>query len=123
MEYSSGFDKIVKEAKSRIKEIDVHGVKKILGSADVVILDVREDNEWASGHLLHAKHLCKGIVERDIEKMIPDYQQKVVVYCGGGGRSALVAENLQRMGYQQILSMAGGIRGWQAEGFPLIKDE
>lgn len=122
MEYTSGFDKIVKEAKSRIKEIDVHDVKKMLGSPEMVLLDVREDSEWVNGHLPHAKHLCKGIIERDIEKMIPNQQQKIVVYCGGGGRSALVADNLQKMGYQHILSMAGGFRDWQTEGFPIVKD-
>lgn len=118
-----GFTKIVNDAKSRIQEIEVDEVKKLLTSDDrVIILDVREDSEWNAGHIPTASHLCKGIIERDIEKLVPDYEQKLLLYCGGGNRSALVADNLQKMGYQQVLSMVGGFSAWKAEGFPIVKD-
>ena len=87
-----------------------------------VLVDVREDNEWAKDHLPGAVHLGKGVIERDVEKQIPDTATPLVLYCGGGFRSALAADNLQKMGYRNVLSMDGGIRGWRENGFRLIKD-
>jgi rhodanese-related sulfurtransferase len=119
MEHSAGFLKLVNEAKSRVKETDVHAVKKQMDAGGkFYLVDTREDSEWNRGHLPGAIHLCKGIIERDIEKAIPDKDAKVVLYCGGGFRSALAADNLQRMGYTNVISMDGGWRGWNEAGYP-----
>ena len=87
-----------------------------------VLVDTREESEWARGHIPGAVHLSKGIIERDIEKTVPDKDATVVLYCGGGFRSALAADNLQKMGYRNVISMDGGWRGWTEAGFPVIKD-
>jgi len=98
-------------------------VKKQLDAGDkFVLVDVREESEWARGHLPGAIHLCKGIIERDIEKTIPDKSARLVLYCGGGFRSALAADNLQKMGYTNVSSMDGGWRGWTEVGYPVSKD-
>ena len=111
------------DAKTRIKEEDFRDVKKKLDAGEKIILvDAREDSEWARGHIPGAIHLGKGIIERDIEKAIPDKDATVVLYCGGGYRSALAADNLQKMGYRNVISMDGGWRGWTEVGFPIIKD-
>lgn len=119
--YNLGFDLIVKDAKSRIKEIDIKAVQKLLNDSAVSIIDVREDSEWLAGHLPNATHLCKGIIERDIENVVTDDTKKIVVYCGGGSRSALVADNLQKMGYKNVWSMIGGFRAWQEATLPVVK--
>jgi rhodanese-related sulfurtransferase len=121
--HPEGFLRLVADAKKRIKEEDVQTTKKKLDAGDKLILvDTREESEWARGHIPNAVHLGKGIIERDIEKAIPDKSASIVLYCGGGFRSALAADNLQKMGYSNVVSMDGGWRGWTEAGFPVIKD-
>lgn len=121
--HSPGFLKIVQDAKTRVREISIDEVKAKLDRRDKVLLvDVREESEFAQDHLPGAVHLGKGIIERDIEERIPDPHTPMVLYCGGGFRSALAADNLQKMGYNQVLSMDGGIREWREKGFPLTKE-
>jgi rhodanese-related sulfurtransferase len=122
-DHPEGFLKLVKEAKTRIKEEDYRDIKKKLDAGEpMIIVDTREDNEWARGHIPNAVHLGKGVIERDIEKAIPDKDAPLVLYCGGGYRSALAADNLQKMGYRNVISMDGGWRGWTEAGFPTIRD-
>ena len=121
--HAAGFLAIVDDAKTRIKEADFREIKKRIDAGEKMILvDTREDNEWARGHIPKAIHLGKGIIERDIEQTIPDKNALLVLYCGGGFRSALAADNLQKMGYKNVLSMDGGWRGWTEAGFPVAKD-
>jgi rhodanese-related sulfurtransferase len=123
MDHAEGFLNLVRDAKKRIKEEDVQTTKKKLDAGQKMILvDVREESEWARGHIPNAVHLGKGVIERDIEKSIPEKGATVVLYCGGGFRSALAAENLQKMGYTNVISMDGGWREWTQAGFPTIKD-
>jgi rhodanese-related sulfurtransferase len=123
MDHPEGFLKLVKDAKSRIKEAGVRDVKKRLdGGEKMIIVDTREDNEWARGHVAGAVHIGKGVIERDIEKSIPDKEATIVLYCGGGYRSALAADNVQKMGYKNVISMDGGWREWTEAGFPTVKD-
>jgi rhodanese-related sulfurtransferase len=123
MQHSEGFLKLVKDAKSRVKEVDYNEIKKRIDSGEKLILvDTREDLEWAKGHVPGAIHLGKGVIERDIEKTVPDHNAPVVLYCGGGFRSALAADNLQKMGYTNVISMDGGWRGWTESGYPVTKD-
>ena len=122
MAHAEQFLKIVNDAKKRVKETNVADVKRRHdGGEKFVLVDVREDSEWAAGHLPGAIHLGKGIIERDIEKTVPDPASKIVLYCGGGFRSALAADNLQKMGYTNVESMDGGWRGWNEAGFPTEK--
>jgi rhodanese-related sulfurtransferase len=122
-DHPEGFLKLVKEAKTRIKEEDFRDIKKKLDAGEpIIVIDTREDNEWARGHIPNAVHLGKGVIERDIEKAIPDKDATLVLYCGGGYRSALAADNLQKMGYRNVISMDGGWRGWTEAGFPTIRD-
>ena len=115
--------KLVQDAKGRVKEEDFRETKKRLDAGEkIVLIDTREESEWARGHIPGAVHLSKGIIERDIEKTVPDKDATVVLYCGGGFRSALAADNLQKMGYRNVISMDGGWRGWTEAGFPVIKD-
>lgn len=119
MKHSPGFLKIVEEAKKHVRETSVDEVKKRLDRGEkLTLIDVREESEWAKGHLPGAIHLGKGIIERDIEQRIPDTSREIILYCGGGFRSALVAENLQKMGYTTVISMDGGWRGWTEKKFP-----
>lgn len=120
--HSPQFLKLVNETRSHIKELTVADVKKKLDAGEVFhLVDVREESEWAKGHLPGAEHLGKGIIERDIEERIPDTSADIVLYCGGGFRSALAAENLQKMGYSNVFSMDGGWRGWTDAGHPVEK--
>ncbi len=122
MRHSPGFLKLVDDAKSRVKEADFRDIKRRLDSREkLTLVDVREDSEWARGHLPGAVHLGKGIIERDIEQSFPDKDAPLVLYCGGGFRSALVADNLQKMGYTNVISMDGGWRGWSEAGYPVEK--
>lgn len=122
MVHSPQFLKLVNDAKTRVKETNVADVKRRIDAGEKFLLvDVREDNEWAAGHLPGAVHMGKGIIERDIEQAVPDTGKKLIFYCGGGFRSALVADNLQRMGYTNVESMDGGWRGWLAAGLPTAK--
>jgi len=116
------FLRIVDDAKKRIKEVSIGEVKSKLDKGEgLLLVDVREESEYAKDHLPGAVHLGKGIIERDIESRVPDPDTPMVLYCGGGFRSALAADNLQKMGYTRVLSMDGGIRGWREQGLPLTK--
>ena len=117
------FLKIVDDARSRIQQTSVDQIKARLDRGDKFLLvDVREDNEWQKDHLPSAIHLSKGIIERDVETKVPDLNTEMVLYCGGGFRSALAADNLQKMGYKRAISMDGGIRDWREKGYPMAKD-
>ena len=117
MQHAPGFLKIVDDAKSRVKETTVDEIKRRLDRGDkCVLVDVREESEFAKDHLPGAVHLGKGIIERDIETAVPDKDTELILYCGGGYRSALAADSLQRMGYTNVFSMAGGWRAWQEAG-------
>jgi rhodanese-related sulfurtransferase len=123
MAHAPQFLKLVQDAKQRVKETNVPDVKRRIDKGEKLILvDVREDNEWAKGHLPGAVHMGKGVIERDIEQQVPDTGTKLVLYCGGGFRSALVADNLQKMGYTNVESMDGGWRGWTEAGLPTVRD-
>jgi rhodanese-related sulfurtransferase len=123
MAHAPQFLKLVNAAKKNVKETNVADVKRRLEAGEKFLLvDVREDNEWAKGHLPGAVHLGKGIIERDIEQRVPDPGAKVILYCGGGFRSALVADNLQKMGFSNVESMDGGWKGWLDAGLPTVKD-
>src|SRR5579862_4092704 len=123
MQHTPRFLKIVNDAKSRVKETTVDEVKHKLDQRDkVLLIDVREESEFAKDHLPGAVHLGKGVIERDIEQRVPKLDTEMVLYCGGGFRSALAADNLQKMGYTNVISMDGGIRGWREKGYPLTKD-
>jgi len=122
-QHSSGFLKVVNDAKTRIKETTVNEVKSRLDRGEKFLLvDVREESEYAKDHLPGAIHLGKGVIERDIEERVPDHSAPMVLYCGGGFRSALAADNLQKMGYTHVLSMDGGVRDWREKGYPFVKD-
>jgi shikimate kinase/rhodanese-related sulfurtransferase len=121
--HSPGFLKIVNDAKQRVRETDVDKVKAMLDRGDkIVLIDVREESEYAKDHLPGAIHLGKGVIERDVEQRVPDTAAPLVLYCGGGFRSALAADNLQKMGYSNVLSMDGGIREWREKKYPLTTE-
>ncbi len=122
MAHSPAFQHLVNDAKTRVKEIDINGYKKMLDSKEKhVLVDTREDSEWQAGHAAGAVHLSKGVIERDIEGKVPDKSTKMVLYCGGGFRSALAADNLQKMGYTNAISLDGGWRAWKEAGMPVEK--
>jgi len=121
-QHSPRFLKIVEDARKRIREVTIDDVKAKLDRGEkFLLIDVREESEYAADHLPGAVHLGKGIIERDVEDRVPDSNTPMVLYCGGGFRSALAADNLQKMGYTQVSSMDGGIRGWREKGFTLTK--
>lgn len=121
-QHPPGFLKIVDDARSRIQETTVEEVKARLDRGEKFLLvDVREDSEWEKDHLPGSVHMGKGVIERDVEQKVPDLNTEMVLYCGGGYRSALAADNLQKMGYKRVISMDGGIRGWREKGYPLVK--
>jgi rhodanese-related sulfurtransferase len=120
MAHSPAFLQIVNDARTRIKEIDIDGYKKLLDAGEKpVLVDTREESEWAAGHAKGAVHLGKGVIERDVEARIPDKNTKMVLYCGGGFRSALAADNLQKMGYTSVISLDGGWRAYTQAGLPV----
>ena len=120
MTHSPGFLKLVDDAKTRIRQIDINGYKKMVAEGQrPLLIDTREDNEWAAGHAAEAVHLSKGIIERDIETKVPDKSTLMVLYCGGGFRSALAADALQKIGYTDVISLDGGWRAWQQSGMPV----
>jgi rhodanese-related sulfurtransferase len=120
MKHSEGFLKLVNDAKSRIREVTVAQTRTRMDDDDRVrLIDVREDNEWEAAHAAGAEHLGKGIIERDIEEKVPEKDTEVILYCGGGFRSALAADVLQQMGYTNIFSMAGGWKAWKDSGAPI----
>lgn len=123
MQHSEGFLKVSEDAKARVPQTNVQEVESWIKNGDEFhLIDVREKDEWDAGHLPQAKHLSKGIIERDIEKQIPDKDAKIVLYCGGGFRSALAGDNLQKMGYRNVISMDGGFKGWKDAGHEIVKD-
>jgi rhodanese-related sulfurtransferase len=122
MQHAPRFLKIVEDARKRVRETNADEVKARLDQGDnFALIDVREDNEFVRDHLPGAVHLGKGIIERDIEEKYPDPKTELVLYCGGGFRSAMAADNLQKMGYTNVISMDGGIRVWRERGYPLEK--
>jgi rhodanese-related sulfurtransferase len=119
-QHNPGFLKLVQDVKTRIKECTVADVQQRIAAGDnFVLVDVREESEWAAGHAPGAVHMSKGVIERDVEKKIPDKETPLVLYCGGGFRSALATDNLQKMGYTNVISMDGGWRGWTQAGLPV----
>lgn len=122
MKHSPGFLKLVEDVKKHVRETDIPTVMARMKKGETLILiDVREDNEWEKGRIKGAKHLGRGVIERDIETLFPDKGAELVLYCGGGFRSALAADNLQKMGYTNVISMDGGWRGWTEAGGPTEK--
>lgn len=119
MQHSEGFLRLVDAAKSAIREVTIAETKAKLDTGGIRLIDIREDREWALGHITGAEHLGKGIIERDIEARVPDKATEIILYCGGGYRSALSADALQRMGYTNVWSMAGGWRAWCEAGYPV----
>jgi rhodanese-related sulfurtransferase len=122
VQHAPRFLKIVEDAKTRVRETTIDEVKTRLDRGDkFVLVDVREESEFQKDHLPNAIHLGKGVIERDIEQKVPGLNTPLVLYCGGGFRSALAADNLQKMGYTNVISMDGGVRGWREKGFPMTK--
>jgi rhodanese-related sulfurtransferase len=122
-QHAARFLKLVEDIKRRVRELTVGDVKGKLDRRETfVLIDVREESEYAKDHLPGAVPLGKGIIERDIEKRVPDTGTEIILYCGGGFRSALAADNLQKMGYTNVWSMDGGIRDWREKGYPLTTD-
>lgn len=121
MNHSPGFLKLVDDAKSRVREVNVDEARRKIEGGKAKLIDVREESEWEAGHAHGAQHLGKGVIERDIEERIPDKATELILYCGGGFRSALSADTVQRMGYTNVSSMAGGWRAWQAANAPIDK--
>jgi rhodanese-related sulfurtransferase len=120
MKHSESFLKIVDEAKSRVKEVTVAETRKRLeANRDALLIDVREDHEWDAAHAAGSIHLGKGIIERDVEMTVPEKSAELILYCGGGYRSALAADVLQQMGYTNVFSMAGGWKAWKESGAPI----
>jgi rhodanese-related sulfurtransferase len=123
MKHSEGFLNLVNDSKSRIREVTVDETRERMAANNGVrLIDVREDNEWEVGRAAGSTHLAKGIIERDIEAVVPDKSTEVILYCGGGYRSALAADVLQNMGYTNVFSMAGGWKAWKDSGAPIEGD-
>ncbi len=118
--HNPGFLKLVNDAKSRVKEVNIDEYQKMPRDGHILV-DVREDNEWSAGHAAGAVHMSKGTIERDVEKEVPDKSKTLVLYCGGGFRSALAADALGKMGYQNVISLDGGWRAWNQAGLPVEK--
>jgi rhodanese-related sulfurtransferase len=123
VKHSPGFLKLVDDARSRVHEVDVDEARRKLESGKARLIDVREESEWVAGHARGAQHMGKGVIERDVEQRIPHKNAELILYCGGGFRSALATDNLQKMGYTNVSSMAGGWRAWQAAGAPVESGE
>lgn len=122
MEHSPGFLNVVNEARSRIREITLDQARaRLAAEPQTILIDVREDTEWAAGHAAEARHLGKGVLERDIEKLFPDQDAEIIMYCGGGFRSALTCDVAQRMGYRNVSSLAGGYKAMVQAGWPMTK--
>ncbi len=122
--HTSRFLRIVDDAKSRITETTITDVEaKLERGEEFYLIDVREESEYAASHLPKALHMSKGVIERDIEKVIPNIKAQIILYCGGGFRSALAADNLREMGYENPISMDGGVRAWREAGFPMVQGD
>lgn len=123
MKHNLGFETLCKAARQTVKTCFVDDVKKLLDNQQLpLLIDVREESEWNHDHLPHAVHLGRGIIERDIETLVPNQETTIILYCGGGYRSILAAESLTKMGYRNIISMDGGYRGWKEAGYSLVKE-
>lgn len=123
MQTNLSFKAICQSARKQVKELSVYDVKALMDSLSLpLFIDVREDSEWLNGHLPQAKHIGRGIIERDIENVVPDKNTPIILYCGGGDRSALAAQSLQTMGYTNVISMDGGYRVWKEANFPIVQD-
>ena len=120
MQHSEEFLSVVNDAKSRVKETDVEGARKLMQSG-AALIDVREDSEWEAGHAAGARHMGRGVIERDVVQTFPDKSTELVLYCGGGFRSALAGDALQQMGYTDVISLDGGWRAYQGSGLPVEK--
>ena len=118
MEQPNRFQKLVAQAKQHVTEISPEEARKKAEEGGAVLIDVREESDWSEGHAKGAQHLSRGVIELEIEEQIPDVKKPIICYCGGGSRSALVAESLQKMGYENVRSMAGGFRAWKEAGLP-----
>jgi rhodanese-related sulfurtransferase len=118
MEQPNRFQKLVAQAKRNVTEISAADALKQAEAGDAILVDVREESDWREGHAQGARHLSRGIIELEIEEQIPDVKKPIICYCGGGSRSALVAESLQKMGYENVRSVAGGLRAWKESGLP-----
>ena len=122
MQHSPGFLKLVEDAKSRVREVTVEQLRtRLAANPSLVLLDVREESEWAAGHATQAQHLGKGILERDLETRVADPATEIVMYCGGGFRSALTCDAAQKMGFTNVTSLIGGYKGLVAAGWPMTK--
>ena len=119
MQHAAGFLKIVDEAKANVREVTCAETAAKMQAGGVHVVDTREDREWALGHIAGAVHIGKGVIERDVEAKIPDKGAEIILYCGGGFRSALAADALQQMGYRRVVSMDGGWRAWKEKGYPV----
>ena len=124
MDHSPGFLKLVDDAKSRVREISIDDARaRLAQNPKAALLDVREDHEWQLGHAVEARHLGKGILERDLEKMFPDPDTEIILYCGGGFRSALACDAAQKMGYRRVFSLIGGYKGLTAAQWPMAQGD
>jgi rhodanese-related sulfurtransferase len=122
MQHSPGFLKLVDDAKSRVREVTIEQLKeRLAANPGLVLIDVREESEWAAGHAVQASHLGKGILERDLETRFPDPDAEIIMYCGGGFRSALTCDAAQKMGYRNVTSLIGGYKGLVAAGWPMTR--
>jgi phage shock protein E len=122
MEEPNRFQKLVARAKQNITEISPADARKEAETGDAILVDVREESDWREGHAHGARHLSRGVIELEIEEQVPDVTKPIICYCGGGSRSALVAESLQKMGYENVRSMTGGLRAWREADLPLAKE-
>jgi rhodanese-related sulfurtransferase len=122
MEQPNRFQKLVAQAKKHVTEISPAEARKEAEEEGAVLIDVREESDWSEGHAKGAKHLSRGVIELEIEEQIPDLRKPIICYCGGGSRAALVVESLQKMGYENVRSLAGGLRAWKEGGLPTEKD-
>ena len=124
MQHSEGFLRLVEDAKTRVHEVSIEEVRaRLRDNSQARLIDVREDREWQAEHAAGAEHLGRGVIERDVERAVPDKGAELILYCGGGYRSALAADSLQRMGYTNVHSLAGGWKAWKAAGLPVAKGE
>jgi phage shock protein E len=122
MQQPNRFQKLVAQAKEQITEISAADARKQVDAGDAILIDVREESDWRQGHAKGAAHLSRGVIELEIEEQISDVTKPIICYCGGGSRSALVAESLQKMGYENVRSLAGGLRAWKETGLPMATD-
>ncbi len=122
MSHNERFRKLVNEARQQVREVSPEAARDLISANGCVLIDVREGSEWRNSHAAGALHLSKGIIELEIEEVVPDVEKTIICYCGGGSRSLLAADSLRRMGYKKVVSLAGGFRAWQKAGLPVERD-